>query len=78
MKLELKPCPFCGGDAKVMFNINSKNDVWFTFIKCEVCNAQGKTFAVGEHTELDDEEVVEKKVGRAAKKAAEAWNRRKG
>ena len=31
---ELKPCPFCGGEAKV------QSDLWPRFVYCQTCNAR--------------------------------------
>ena len=69
--IELKNCPFCGGDATIDFNENKKARIWFTFIKCKTCNAQGKSFVIGEY-----EELSEAKVKDTVTRAAEAWNRR--
>jgi hypothetical protein len=37
---ELKPCPFCGGEAEV-FDGN-----FFTFIKCKLCFVSTKAVAI--------------------------------
>ena len=35
MPNELKPCPFCGGEAKIVFSIHAG----FYMIVCECCGA---------------------------------------
>lgn len=32
--MELKPCPFCGGEAKV------QSDIWPRFVYCQSCYAR--------------------------------------
>ena len=63
---ELKPCPFCGGEAVLrneteMVGFGSCDDIYF--VKCVICEAQGSKFGVW--------------AGKNRKeKAIEAWNRR--
>ena len=40
----LKKCPFCGGNGDINRKWNYKHEVYFTFVKCEMCGSQGKTF----------------------------------
>lgn len=40
MSDKLKPCPFCGGKAKVYWNVWS-----YEFVKCETCGATTGEFA---------------------------------
>ena len=59
---ELKPCPFCGGQAKLKHYKLRNNDWWY--VACEGCNIvlDPLFFNVGQ----TKEEVIEK------------WNRRAG
>lgn len=40
---DLKPCPFCGGKAKVKTQYSEKKDRWFSFVQCLDCFARSKT-----------------------------------
>lgn len=51
MNIELKPCPFCGGNAKVNARqakfcgqnyIGNKKISWQIYIKCTKCHGRGK------------------------------------
>ena len=35
---KLKPCPFCGGEAKLINILNYYGDIYW--VKCEECNAE--------------------------------------
>jgi Lar family restriction alleviation protein len=59
---ELKPCPFCGGEAKLL----TENFGEYVWAKCEVCGVQTSRYYV--------RAVVDGKDGE--KRAIEAWNRR--
>lgn len=43
--LELKPCPFCGGEAFMVYD----NDIW---VSCEGCRADGPYFDNDEAGEI--------------------------
>lgn len=40
MSIELKPCPFCGGEAESVINEYLRG---FTYIECHECGARGST-----------------------------------
>ena len=45
---QIKPCPFCGGDALVERRYSERKRRSFVFVKCVVCDAQSKTAISGE------------------------------
>lgn len=59
-KLELKPCPFCGGKAEIA---TGSVFMWEHIIVCKNCGASSKT-------------VIGITLSQAREKAIEAWNRR--
>lgn len=63
---ELKPCPFCGGEAFV-----SEDKIF-----CLDCHARipFESYYYGQPREL----LISKKMENAREKAIEAWNRRAG
>ena len=65
---ELKPCPFCGGEADCALSRGRFG--WFVNVECEVCGAETKSFSLGAF----DEEKWWESLG--ASKARKAWNRR--
>ena len=34
---ELKPCPFCGGEARIEIEYNETKKAWYTQAKCKTC-----------------------------------------
>lgn len=68
--MELKKCPFCGGEAD-LFSARGKNG-FFVFVRCTMCNSQSKTFNVGKIL-FDDW-----KENQASKNAISVWNTRVG
>lgn len=70
MSEELKPCPFCGGKAKV--KATKKDCTGFTiWCACE-CGARTGGFCSDTNKEDDTMENIEK----CKKRAIKAWNRR--
>lgn len=72
-KIELKPCPFCGGEAFVAFCGKSSVAYWrgVILVKCEFCGAASKgVFYEGPPIEAPLTNTI------GAEKAAAYWNRR--
>lgn len=65
---ELKPCPFCGGEADLWSN-EGRNG-YFVRCECAVCGSKTKSFFMGPHLPLEWGKTLE------AEMAREAWNRR--
>lgn len=44
--MELKPCPFCGGEAELMWNYGGQakygGSYYYFFARCKVCGASTK------------------------------------
>lgn len=70
MNEELKPCPFCGGKAKV--KAANKTCTGFTIWCACKCGARTEGFCPDTNKEDDTMENIEG----CKKRAAEAWNRR--
>ena len=62
--LEIKPCPFCGGSARYAVGCSQKK-VLFFYVRCNVCNARGRSFSEGQA-----------QPNNAMDEAVKAWNRR--
>lgn len=68
---ELKPCPFCGGKAKLLMKKDNFRD-YFISARCEKCGAR-----IGGHypnLKLEDEAVLN--IINCADDAINDWNRR--
>ena len=65
---ELKPCPFCGGKAQIVFD--GKDATWF--IRCEDCYAKSEGWSNGNASPEDLFFAIEE----AVEAAVNAWNRR--
>ena len=46
--MTIKNCPHCGGTACLMANYSRKLRLYFTFVKCDICGAQGKIYNTAE------------------------------
>lgn len=80
MDIELKPCPFCNGEAKIA-DVNVKNDViktnlgakhettYYVKIMCKSCGVQIER-------EWSCVEMTSAKVAKYGETTFEAWNRR--
>lgn len=44
-ELELKPCPFCGGEAELCKSYGSDDKVYYhtAYVRCSRCHAKTKT-----------------------------------
>ena len=75
-ELKLKPCPFCGGDAEIVFSGQQYTyGYWKGFIvaKCQMCGAASKgVYYSGDAIELPLKDTIE------GERTAKAWNRRVG
>lgn len=70
---ELKPCPFCGGEAAV-----KPQDVYMSkavFVHCKTCKARVMERYEGKHIRQDGT-YYSLSLEDAERKAIEAWNRR--
>ena len=66
---ELKPCPFCGGEAEFVRKAIRTNGVWTdsVYVHCKNCDARiGKVMYNAKMHPLDEEYI----------KAERLWNRR--
>lgn len=69
---ELKPCPFCGGEAAIVFSGRYEHG-GYIIARCQTCGAAAKGFYYrGDPIEYPLEETV------GGIEAANAWNRRIG
>lgn len=71
---QIKPCPFCGGEATLFGNYNSKSDCWFVTVKCQTCNAQGgSVYHSKGWRDMTNDEFFSYE---ASQRAIDKWNRR--
>ncbi len=68
--IELKKCPFCGGEANWFYSYAPKMHKYCTVVKCEMCSSQGKPYFGDEDPTENNWETNE------CLKAAVAWNMR--
>ena len=66
--MELKKCPFCGGQPVRAISLDFRGDKCYRLVYCRVCNAT--TDKVLKHGDSRDENSL------AAQLAEQAWNRR--
>ena len=45
----LKPCPFCGGEAEINREQDIHLDCEIVWVECKECNAKSKFYAIGVH-----------------------------
>lgn len=65
---KIKKCPFCGGDGELTQRYNSRQDNYFVFVECSLCNAQSKVFSSRDDVSECDWNT------KACEKAVKAWN----
>lgn len=70
MSKELKPCPFCGGEA--IIKAANKSYGFTIWCQCSKCNARTEGYCPNTNKENDTMENIEK----CKERAIEAWNRR--
>ena len=70
--MTIKTCPHCGGTACLNANYSYKTRTYFTFVKCDICGAQGKVYSSKEEPAAADWDNT------ACRDAINAWNMRKG
>lgn len=70
MELNIKKCPFCGGEPTLMSTRGRYG--FFAFVQCSFCGSQGKTYSMGKTRDDDWAESS------ASNNAIKAWNTRVG
>ena len=66
MKFDLKPCPFCGGKAKLHTGVSSGLPKPIAWVKCQSCNSGTPTFI---DSLTDGKNILE---------VIDMWNKRTG
>ncbi|MCC8064933.1 MAG: Lar family restriction alleviation protein [Clostridiales bacterium] len=67
----LKRCPFCGGKASIMLNVNELTPATI-YVECEACGCRSPGY---EPTEVNS---VLRDIGEAVSWAVRGWNLRAG
>ena len=70
MELNIKKCPFCGGEPTLCSTKGRYG--FFAFVHCSFCGSQGKTYSIGKTRDDDWAETT------ASNNAIKAWNTRVG
>lgn len=68
MELNIKKCPFCGGEP-ILTSTRGRYG-FFAFVHCSFCGSQGKTYSIGKTRDDDWAESS------ASNNAIKAWNTR--
>lgn len=71
---ELKPCPFCGGEAT--YSTGSLYHKWTVSVRCRECGARTVAEPFGNNGTLAYEQISGDGKEAAREKVAERWNRR--
>ena len=69
---KIKRCPFCGGKADLFANYNRRNDIYYIYVCCKECSAQGAPFKTAQDPVAEEWDNV------TCDNAINAWNMRKG
>ena len=67
-RMRLRRCPFCGGKANTMWNYSG--GFYYIRVRCNVCEAQGKSYKSEENPTDNEWDTFE------CRMAASAWNMR--
>lgn len=70
MYYDLKPCPFCGGDAEMTSTWNNRYRKYFINVRCTVCGSCSKGYTSDENPTKNDWDLD------ACYNAAAIWNKR--
>lgn len=68
--MKIRPCPHCGGNSALTSKYSAKKRLYFIFVKCDLCGAQGKIYADKEDPEWYGWNMP------ACQNAVSAWNMR--
>ena len=68
--MKIDTCPHCGGTACLNANYSYKTRSYFTFVKCDICGAQGKAYS------SPDEPAQQEWNNSSCVDAIKAWNMR--
>lgn len=70
--MKIKACPHCGGTAFLNANYSYKTRSYFTYVKCDICGAQGKIY------NSEEEPAAAGWDNQPCRDAIAAWNMRQG
>ncbi|MCH5204294.1 MAG: Lar family restriction alleviation protein [Oscillospiraceae bacterium] len=72
---DLRPCPFCGGSAKITRGVTLYVDMYA--VTCSQCYGGSMRFATGYHCitkkVVTAEEAIQKAIGRWNRRIEDAW-----
>ena len=68
--MKIKTSPHCGGKSSLNSNYSYKARNYFTFVKCDICGAQGKIYA------SEEDPAAANWDNQPCRDAIEAWNMR--
>lgn len=56
---KIKPCPFCGSEAKLSNSYNERRSVFYTKVLCMHCHAEGGPIKSSNMTAETNDEAIE-------------------